>query len=158
MSLIEVIIRDRIGNYQNGQVVEIPDGVFLRALLRGGKAEVLNPPDWSPENADLAKKNLDLLKKKVTETVKPFIEEAVEKVTETVKPFIEETVDSETSDSEPLKEATNGQSSSEQNSNRPVVTSGPTTGIRAGKKSRSSSTETSGDSAEGSGGFHQLPG
>lgn len=47
--LIEVIIYDRIGNYQVGQIVEIPDGVFLRALLMGGKADVINPPDWSPD-------------------------------------------------------------------------------------------------------------
>jgi hypothetical protein len=50
--LIEVIFYDRIGNYSNGQIAEIEDGPFLRALLKGGKADVINPPDWSPEKAD----------------------------------------------------------------------------------------------------------
>ena len=46
---IEVIIYDRIGKYSPGDIVEIEDGVFLRALLKGGKADVLNPPDWNPD-------------------------------------------------------------------------------------------------------------
>lgn len=53
--LIEVIFYDRIGNYSPGQVAEIEDGVFLRALLKGGKADVLNPPDWTVEAADSKK-------------------------------------------------------------------------------------------------------
>lgn len=50
--LIEVIFYERIGKYLKGQVVEIQDGVFLRAILKGGKADVVNPPDWSPEKED----------------------------------------------------------------------------------------------------------
>lgn len=51
---IEIIVYDRIGPYKNGQVVELDDGPFLRALLKGGKADVLNPPDWDPDTADKA--------------------------------------------------------------------------------------------------------
>lgn len=47
--LIEVIFHDRIGNYVKDQVAEIEEGSFLLALLRGGKVDVLNPPDWDPE-------------------------------------------------------------------------------------------------------------
>lgn len=50
--MIEVLFYDRIGKYQRGQVAEVEDGVFLRAALRAGKADVVNPPDWSPEKAD----------------------------------------------------------------------------------------------------------
>lgn len=46
---LEVLFYDRIGPYHNGQVVELEDGVFLRAILKGGKADVVNPPDWSPD-------------------------------------------------------------------------------------------------------------
>lgn len=53
--LIEVIFYDRIGNYFNGQVVELEDGVFLRSLIKSGKIDVLNPPDWTPEKADADK-------------------------------------------------------------------------------------------------------
>lgn len=49
---IEIIVHDRIGNFVSGQIVEVEDGPFLRAMLRGGKASVLNPPDWELENAD----------------------------------------------------------------------------------------------------------
>lgn len=45
---VEIIMRDRVYNYTRGQVVTLEDGLFLRALLKGGKAEVLNPPDWYP--------------------------------------------------------------------------------------------------------------
>jgi len=45
---VEVIFRDRVGGYRRGQVAEIEDGLFLRAALMGGKAEVVNPPDWYP--------------------------------------------------------------------------------------------------------------
>lgn len=47
---IEVLFSDRIGNYRNGQVAEIEEGPFLRAILKGGKADVLNPPDWDAES------------------------------------------------------------------------------------------------------------
>ncbi len=46
---VEVIFYDHIGNYNVGQVAEIEDGTFLRALLKGGHADVVNPPDWSPD-------------------------------------------------------------------------------------------------------------
>jgi hypothetical protein len=50
--MIEVLFYDRIGGYKSGQVAEIEDGVFLRAILKSGKADVVNPPDWSPESHD----------------------------------------------------------------------------------------------------------
>lgn len=46
--IVEVIFRDRIGSYVRGQVATIDsDTPFFRALINGGKAEVVNPPDWS---------------------------------------------------------------------------------------------------------------
>lgn len=48
--LIEVLIYDHIGPYYEGQVIEIEDGVFLRALLKGGHADILNPSDWNPDD------------------------------------------------------------------------------------------------------------
>ena len=53
---VEVLFYDHIGQYVSGQVAEIEDGVFLRAVLKGGKADVVNPPDWSPEKEDEKKK------------------------------------------------------------------------------------------------------
>lgn len=50
MTLIEVLFYDHIGQYYPGQVVELSDGPFLRSILRGGKADVLNPPDWDPDD------------------------------------------------------------------------------------------------------------
>lgn len=50
--LVEVLFYERIGKYVKGQVAELEDGVFLRAILKGGKADVVNPPDWSPEKED----------------------------------------------------------------------------------------------------------
>lgn len=52
---IEVLIYERVGPYLAGQVVELGDGVFLRAMLQSGKADVVNPPDWTPELADQEK-------------------------------------------------------------------------------------------------------
>ena len=45
--IIEVIFRDKIGPYNRGQVASFDqENAFLKALLLGKKAEVLNPPDW----------------------------------------------------------------------------------------------------------------
>lgn len=54
--MVEILFYDRVGKYQKGQVAEVEDGVFLRALLKSGKADVINPPDWSPEQEDEKKK------------------------------------------------------------------------------------------------------
>lgn len=44
---VEVYFLDRIGPYRNGQVALFDENdVFLRAILNGKKAVVLNPPDW----------------------------------------------------------------------------------------------------------------
>lgn len=54
--MIEVLFYDNVGKYKRDQVAEVEDGVFLRALLKSGKADVVNPPDWSPEKEDEKKK------------------------------------------------------------------------------------------------------
>lgn len=46
--VVEVLFKDRIQNFSRGQIAELEDGAFLRALINGGKVEVLNPPDWYP--------------------------------------------------------------------------------------------------------------
>lgn len=53
--LVEVLFYDRIGPYNKGGLHMIEDGVFLRALLKSGKGDVVNPPDWTIEKADSAK-------------------------------------------------------------------------------------------------------
>ena len=47
--LIEILVKDNVANFKRGEIVEIEDGILLRALLKGGKAEVINPPDWEPD-------------------------------------------------------------------------------------------------------------
>lgn len=64
---IEIIFYDRVGNFKRGQVAEIEDGVFLRAVLKNGMADVVNPPDWSPEKADEEAKEVF----KIEDIVKP---------------------------------------------------------------------------------------
>lgn len=50
MALVEVIFRDRIGGFTRGQVAVLDsESVFFKALITGGKAEVVNPPDWGVE-------------------------------------------------------------------------------------------------------------
>lgn len=51
MALVEVIFRDRIGNYNRGQVVTLDSETpFFKALIAGKKAEIVNPPDWRPSD------------------------------------------------------------------------------------------------------------
>lgn len=42
----------KVSGYKVGQVVTFEDGVFLRAIIKGGSAGVLDPIDWTPEKAD----------------------------------------------------------------------------------------------------------
>lgn len=73
---IEVIFYDRISSYIPGQVVELDDGPFLRAILKGGKADVVNPPDWSPESADAKleqKTELEPIQKPKRKSVKNLV-------------------------------------------------------------------------------------
>jgi hypothetical protein len=65
--MIEVLFYDHVGKYQRGQVAEVEDGIFLRAILKNGMADVVNPPDWTPESHD-AKIQESL---KVTDITKP---------------------------------------------------------------------------------------
>lgn len=56
MAQVEVIFRDRIGNFVRGQVATInSETPFFKALINGGKAEVVNPPDWSPDGESVDK-------------------------------------------------------------------------------------------------------
>lgn len=44
---VEVLIKDRVGNFHPGQVAELDDeSILFKALMNGRKAEVVNPPDW----------------------------------------------------------------------------------------------------------------
>lgn len=74
--LIEVLFNDRIGNYKKDQVVELEEGPFLLAVLKGGKADVLNPPDWSLETSCYGKKTQDPVQPTGIYTTKEIIEQA----------------------------------------------------------------------------------
>lgn len=55
----------RIAGYKTGQIVSLPDSVFLRGIISGGSAAVLDPIDWTPEKAEeIAKKNKELKESK----------------------------------------------------------------------------------------------
>lgn len=49
---VEIIFRDKIAGYRVGEVVKKEYDTFVRAVLRGGQAEVVNPPDFDFEVED----------------------------------------------------------------------------------------------------------
>lgn len=63
---LEVIFHDRIGGYVNGQIAEVEDSPFIRAALRGGKADVINPPDWELDVPYNENKEEVIIKEEVT--------------------------------------------------------------------------------------------
>lgn len=50
--IITVKFLNKIAAYKPGQIIDFPDGVFLRAIINGGKAAVIEPLGWTPEKAD----------------------------------------------------------------------------------------------------------
>ena len=66
MALVEVIFRDRIAGYTRGQVVTLnSETPFFKAIINGKKAEILNPPDWSPDGESISQSS------EVAESTKP---------------------------------------------------------------------------------------
>jgi hypothetical protein len=94
---VEVIFLDHIGRYHVNDVVELEDGPFLRAVLKGGKADVLNPPDWEP--------NVTVIPATVIEepiVEEPVVEEPVVEELLAQEPVIEEPIIEEPLNYEPL--------------------------------------------------------
>lgn len=72
--VVEIIVKDKIGPYRKGQIVELEDGVLLRALILGGKADVINPPDWELDKVLELEKEEFLYTKKVELVEEPLVE------------------------------------------------------------------------------------
>lgn len=81
--VVEIIVKDKIGPYRKGQIVELEDGVLLRALILGGKADVINPPDWELDKVLEAEKSEFFFLKKVEPVEEPLVEVISEPTIET---------------------------------------------------------------------------